>query len=668
MALDNCSQPHVNFTEALTLGDCEGDYRLTRTWTADDDCGNEDSRIQTITVFDESPPVLVGVPSDATVECDALPAPAIVTASDNCSDPLVRLDESMNPGPCEGALEVIRTWTATDACGNLTIRGQIITLIDRTPPILIGMPVDATVQCDAIPVPAVVTATDNCSDPVVELTEDTQAGPGDGKGIIRRTWTATDDCGNRVAQTQTLLVIDSTAPTLAGVPSNLTVECDAVPPMPTVTATDNCAIPSVAWTERVEEGRCDGAMTITRTWTATDDCGNQTTQTQTITVVDTTAPTFQEVPPDATAECDSVPPPADLTASDNCSAAMVEFREVSEPGDCVGESTLTRTWTATDDCGNHAEHVQVIHIADTTNPVFRNEPPDFTAECDSVPRAITLSATDNCDATIPVKVTEQSTPGDCAGDYELSRTWRAVDDCGNEASVDQSVTVRDTTAPTIRMTPNGTQFICDGQPVTYSVESRDNCGDASLSLTDLVTITANNRDLVTVIPLANGGVQIIAAGPAMIMGSFAATDECVNISVPFEFTVFARLGREACSQGFWRNHPERWGSTGFTPEMRFVDAFQITDLSSPEIPSSFDANWTLLTAANQTGGSFNQALLQGTAALLNAVHPAIEFPATVEQIRSAMQDAFAGLITFDKARTMFVQNNAVESECGCPVQ
>ena len=41
------------------------------------------------------------------------------------------------------------------------------------------------------------------------------------------------------------------------------------------------------------------------TWTATDACGNTTTHNQTVTVQDTTAPTFnEELPADITAQCD----------------------------------------------------------------------------------------------------------------------------------------------------------------------------------------------------------------------------------------------------------------------------------------------------------------------------------------------------------------------------
>ena len=37
-------------------------------------------------------------------------------------------------------------------------------------------------------------------------------------------------------------------------------------------------------------GACAGDYTITREFTATDDCGNATSATQTITIIDTTSP------------------------------------------------------------------------------------------------------------------------------------------------------------------------------------------------------------------------------------------------------------------------------------------------------------------------------------------------------------------------------------------
>ena len=51
-------------------GGCEDEYTLTRTWTAEDNCGNTSSCSQVITVEDNTAPVIT-CPVDETVECDA---------------------------------------------------------------------------------------------------------------------------------------------------------------------------------------------------------------------------------------------------------------------------------------------------------------------------------------------------------------------------------------------------------------------------------------------------------------------------------------------------------------------------------------------------------------------------------------------------------------------
>jgi len=77
-------------------------------------------------------------------------------------------------------------------------------------------------------------------------------------------------------------------------------------------------------------------------------CGNTSSQSQVITVQDTTDPVLFGVPPDATAECDNISPPASPTASDNCDPdPIISFDEVRTDGDCPDNYVLARTWTAT---------------------------------------------------------------------------------------------------------------------------------------------------------------------------------------------------------------------------------------------------------------------------------------------------------------------------------
>ncbi|WP_449555747.1 HYR-like domain-containing protein, partial [Hanstruepera flava] len=193
---------------------------------------------------------------------------------------------------------IIREWSVTDDGGNTTTETQTISVIDSTAPALVGVPSDTTVQCDAIPAPATVTATDNCDTTLSVNYTETSNTVADGVGTIVREWSVTDDGGNTTTETQTITVIDSTAPALVGVPSDATVQCDAIPAPATVTATDNCDTTlSVNYSE-TSNTVADGVGTIIREWSVTDDGGNTTTETQTITVIDSTAPALVGVPSD----------------------------------------------------------------------------------------------------------------------------------------------------------------------------------------------------------------------------------------------------------------------------------------------------------------------------------------------------------------------------------
>jgi hypothetical protein len=156
-------------------GPCPDTHALVRRWQATDRCGNVSPVAeQRIEVSDVLPPVLAGVPADETVECDAIPAPAPVTATDACDPaPAVAFTEVREDGDCPGQHELLRTWTATDRCGNTASETQRITVQDTTPPaIAVGSDVVACLwppNHRHVPVDAsllAVDATDACSGPV----------------------------------------------------------------------------------------------------------------------------------------------------------------------------------------------------------------------------------------------------------------------------------------------------------------------------------------------------------------------------------------------------------------------------------------------------------------------------------------------------------------------
>ena len=76
----------------------------------------------------------------------------------------------------------------------------------------------------------------------------------------------------------------------------------------------------------------------------------------------------------------------------------------------------------------------------------------------------------------------------------------------------------------------------------------------------------------------------------------------------------------------------------------------------------------MLEAVNKSGGNFEQTLFHGTGALLSASHPDVDFGVEVNAIIDVMQDAFAGVITFEQSKLIFIQWNSVEfTQGGCPL-
>ncbi len=129
-------------------------------------------------------------------------------------------------------------------------------------------------------------------------------------------------------------------------------------------------------------GACAGSYSVTRTWTATDACGNASQASQTINVQDITAPVIAALPGPSTIDCPAAPVFTQATAVDACGSAFtLTFNDVTTPGACAGSYSVTRTWTATDACGNASQASQTINVQDITAPVIAALPGPSTIDC-----------------------------------------------------------------------------------------------------------------------------------------------------------------------------------------------------------------------------------------------------------------------------------------------
>ena len=267
-------------------------------------------------IFDGDPPVIT-CPANATVECGSSTDPAITgmaTATSDCGSAIISFTDGPLLEACGGTGSFVRTWTATDGCGNssgLGVCTQTITLTDNTPP---------EVTCDEfsmtfstcpnfifpntpsgnwIPVPASGTfqsavggsfiqtvdlngcVTDNCSTigdlewTLVSSFEENRV-PGCSVDIINELGIR-DGCENESMTTiivRSTLQFDGPAPVIT-CPVNATINCeDSTAPATTgmATATSDCGNPEITFSDVSTQGQGCSANSyiITRTWSAMD--------------------------------------------------------------------------------------------------------------------------------------------------------------------------------------------------------------------------------------------------------------------------------------------------------------------------------------------------------------------------------------------------------------
>ena len=138
--------------------------------------------------------------------------------------------------------------------------------------------------------------------------------------------------------------------------------------------------------------------------------------------------------------------------------------------DAVAEGTreLTRTWYVQDRCGNIGQDTQTITVTDNTAPV--GSVMDASVACADYDAATEYGSTmesDNCDSEVAVswEITNVI-PGDGAGCYTVERTYTWVDDCGNESTAVQTITVFDDVAPSSQETSRLRSSVLSTQTTT----------------------------------------------------------------------------------------------------------------------------------------------------------------------------------------------------------
>lgn len=279
-------------------------------------------------------------------------------------------------------------------------------------------------------------------------------------------------CGASELCIQTITVNDQTLPTIICPNVISPILCQATPIFPPATATDLCGgIPTITFMDVTVQND------VTRTWTATDNCGNASTCDRTITVNDQTAPTIVCPAVISPVQCPAIPifPPA--TATDLCDAnPIITFSDVTL------QNSVTRTWTATDNHGNAS-------MCDRTIVVESNAPPTITCPsnivrntdlnlCNTVVNYALPTFTNNC-----YGVTLALASGLASGSAFFKGvnmvTFTATDGVGNIAVCGFTITVNDNQAPKIVCPSNKIQStdpnLCTAVVTYPPPTATDNC-------------------------------------------------------------------------------------------------------------------------------------------------------------------------------------------------
>lgn len=291
-------------------------------------------------------------------------------------------------------------------------------------------------------------------------------------------FTATDLCGRTAMVVFSYVTVDTLAPVIGGVANDtFRLACTDLIPDPTVFVTDCDTLPELTVNEvstRVPDGSCrEYEYDLIRIYTATDDCGNTSTVTQLYEIRDETAPDFQR-PNRARLTCDQDPFDLDLTGrvvnlSDNCTptdSLEVTFTdEIISNGICSDAFTIRRSFRVTDRCGNSRVRVQEIIVRDEFRPTFTPPVSEVAVSCvDYLNTAVTgepFNLNDNCDETVNLTFTDDTTALTCPGTFTVERTWRIFDDCLNDDFTTQTITVTDTSGPVFTVAPEDLTYTCN---------------------------------------------------------------------------------------------------------------------------------------------------------------------------------------------------------------
>jgi hypothetical protein len=464
----------------------------TVTCSATDAAGNTGSAGFTVTVQDVTDPN-VTVHAPAATEATSPDGAAVSWTAPTAEDDV----DGTRPVTCDhtsGATfplgDTTVTCTASDTHDNEGAATFTVTVQDTTAPAL-TVPDDITAEATS-PQGAVVTWATHASD-LVDGVVAVACTPNSGAQFALDQPTtvlcsATDAHGNSASKSFEVLVLDRTAPAL---PDLEPVIAEATGPSGApVTYAVGLASDAVDGDVSLACSPASGSTFALGDTpvdcTATDAAGNHASGHFTVTVQDTTAPTFNPVSVDTVEATGPSGAPVSFapTATDLVDPASVVTCD-PESGSVFPLGATQVTCTATDASGNSVDKTITVNVADTTAPVVGAVPSE-TVEATSAAGAayswVVPTATDVVDGARPVTCDHVQGSTFALGDTVV--TCSATDLSGNTGHSAFTVTVADRTAPSFGSAPNrtATATSAGGAVVTYATPQATDLVDGATAV------------------------------------------------------------------------------------------------------------------------------------------------------------------------------------------
>jgi len=419
VATDNCNDA----TELIITSDFDASSIMNAcgatipvTWTVVDDCGGMNTAMANIIIATDSEGPIMTCADTLTFAVDVgscgsivnLPLPLAIDC--NGVDSIKQISPLLNSEYPIGFTTVIfQSW---DGCGNSSTCETVVEIIDTQNPELICPPsINQCADTDACTWTADATVNPISSDcgsttltysvlnpDATTSTPATLVGYAFMLGSSVITVTATDDADpmNTTTCNFTVSVTDCQDPTIDVCPATQSmVECgseDIAAWAATLSGSDFCdADLTEDYYILTQTNGCGNTTTSTYVFIVTDDAGNSASCTSTYTIVDNTVPMIDTPANNPMVNC-----MADNTvnflswlnsnggaiASDGCSGPVVWTNnwDGTLPSGCTGDTGVTITFTATDDCGNVATTDGIYTITDMIAPTL-SLPENLVLEC-----------------------------------------------------------------------------------------------------------------------------------------------------------------------------------------------------------------------------------------------------------------------------------------------